>query len=876
MKVLALLAAAALAAAAVAPAAAQPAETKGQPSAAAAAGNLALPTDVVPERYEIRIAPDAERLAFHGHARIALVVRRATDRIVLNAADLAFERASLGGRTDSPRIVLDEAQQTAAFVFDSPLAPGRHLLDIDYTGQIYEQASGLFALDAETGGRKVRDLFTQFENSDARRFAPLWDEPGIKAVFALTVEAPAGAMAVSNMPVAAAAALPDGRTAITFADTPKMSAYLLFLGLGDFERIHRQVGGVDLGVVVRRGEADKGRFALDAASELLGYYDDYFGAPFPLPKLDLVAGPGQSQFFGAMENWGAIFSFDRDLLIDPSSTPAERQNVYATVAHEMAHQWFGDLVTMAWWDDLWLNEGFATWMEDKATDHFHPEWKISLQAMASRERAMRIDASAGSHSVITPIPDVFAAAGAFDAITYQKGQAVIRMLERYVGEDAFRAGIRAYIARYAYGATTTDQLWAELERVSPRPVTQIAHDFTLQPGVPMIRADPGGDGIDLSQARFATEAAQSGGTWLTPVRVATVDGSAEWTGLVSRPHPQAAPVPAARPAVINAGQAGYFRSLYAPSLWARLEPQFGKLPPADQLGLLNDSRALGETGFAPIGDFLALAREASMAQEPVVLSSLAEELAALGAAFPRGRAGEAYRAYARARLAPILARIGWDPRPGEDDNDVSLRSDLIENLGALDDASVVAEARRRFESSSARNDDPSGAVRNAVQTVVARHADPASWEALHDFARRAGSTNERNRLYALLGSTEDPALADRALALALGGEPPATTGPAIIARVGVLYPDKAFDFALAHRAQVEALLEPTSRSIFFVNLARGSRQTAMLRKLAAFARTIPASSRGEAVRADAEVRRRRLFTERRLPEINRWLADHPG
>jgi aminopeptidase N len=852
-----------------------PASAAEAPAPDAAGSHVALPRDVSPERYEIRIAPDAERLSFTGHARIAVVVRQPTDRIVLNAADLSLQHVSLSGIAETPRVALDPEQQTAAFVFSRPLAPGRYQLDIDYSGKIYQQASGLFALDTEVAGRRVRDLFTQFENSDARRFAPTWDEPGAKAVFQLTVEAPAGEMAVSNMPVARTEPLPGGGQAITFADTPKMSSYLLFLAVGDFERIHRQVGATDIGVIVSRGEAAKGRFALDAASELLGYYNDYFGVPFPLPKLDLISGPGQSQFFGAMENWGAIFFFDRDLLIEPTSSPAERQNVYVTVAHEMAHQWFGDLVTMAWWDDLWLNEGFASWMENKATDHFHPDWKMTLQAMESRDHAMRTDAASGTHPVITPIHDVFAAADAFDTITYQKGAAVIRMLEGYMGEDAFRTGIRAYIARNAYGATTTDQLWSELERVSPKPIAQIAHDFTLQAGVPLIQAAQARRSLKLGQSRFATVGSPTTGSWIVPVRVAGLAGGDAQTELVSRARPQLASWPAGTPAVVNAGQDGYFRTLYAPELWSRLEPHFLELAPADQLGLLFDARALGDTGLEPVGDFLALARLAARAEEPVVLSNLAGELALISEAYPDGQ-GEAYRAYARACLSPILARVGWDARPGEGPNVPGLRTDLIEALGDLGDPAATAEARRRFEAAQADPAGLTGALKNAVQAVAARHADAQVWDQLHALARAAHTTTERNRLYRLLGAPEDAALANRALALALSGEPPPTTAPSIIASVAALHPDAAFDFAIAHRREVEALLEPTSRTIFFTGLARFSDAPSMLGKLDAFAATIPASSRGEVVKAQSEVRRRRLFIEQRLPEIDHWLAQHPA
>ncbi len=390
---------------------------------ALAADRVVLPADVVPEHYDIAVVPHSAQLTFEGHVAIDLAVAKTTNTIKLNAADLSFGKVALTGETAAPKVSYDATQETATLTFAAPVTAGHHVLTIDYTGKINQHAAGFFALDYDAAGGKKRALFTQFENSDARRFIPSWDEPGRKATFTLTATVPANEMAVSNMPLAKTDALPGGLARVHFATSPKMSSYLLYFGVGDFERVSKKVNGVDIGVVFKRGDADKAAYALDAAAHILPYYEEYFGVKYPLPKLDLIAGPGQSQFFGAMENWGAIFYFERDLLIDPRiSTQNDRRNVYTVVAHEMAHQWFGDLVTMDWWDGIWLNEGFASWMEVKATDHFHPEWHMWLDALAAKEGAMQVDARGGTHPIITPIHDVLQANEAFDTITYEKGE----------------------------------------------------------------------------------------------------------------------------------------------------------------------------------------------------------------------------------------------------------------------------------------------------------------------------------------------------------------------------------------------------------------------------------------------------------------------
>jgi aminopeptidase N len=852
-------------------------------AAPAAAQRVVLPDDVVPIHYDIAVVPDAAHLTFQGKVRIDILVRRPTPQVVLNDADIVIDHASLSGAEGEPAITYDAAVQTATFSFPHPIKAGRHRMTLDYRGQIYRQASGLFALDYQSPSGPRRALYTQFENSDARRFVPSWDEPARKATFTLTTTVATGEMAVSNMPVASVNVLSGGLQRIRFQQTPPMSSYLLFLASGDFERVSRPVGKVDVGVVVKRGDAANALFALDAAQQILPYYDDYFGKPYPLPKLDLIAGPGTSQFFAAMENWGAIFYFERELLIDPRiSTERDRQRVYITVAHEMAHMWFGDLVTMAWWDDLWLNEGFASWMENKVTDRFHPEWKVWLQELDDKEGAMRTDAGQGAHPIITPINDVLQAGGAFDEITYGKGAAVIRMLEAYVGEENFRAGVRRYIAAHAYANTVTDDLWREIDLVSPgRPITEIAHDFTLQAGVPMVSelsatCIDGHEDLDLRQDRYAIDPGGAAASWRVPVAVAAVGGRPDQTVIVGPATSGALDPPGCGPRILNAGQAGYFRSRYSADGMTALTRDFASLGPDDQLGLINDTRALAYVGDEPMAAFLGLTRRLDASTDPIIWERTAQDLVALDRLYDGLPTQAGFRAFARGVLGPELARIGWDARPGESDNVRLLRGVLLSSLGRLDDPDVVAEAHRRFDEMSRQRSTVPAAIRRTVLTSIAQHADAADWERIHFMAQRAPSELERSELYALLAQADDPALTQRALDLALSGEPPATTVPAMIQAAGIRHPGLALDFTVAHWDRIRPLLEPSYQPSFAPGLVYEASDQALAERLQAFADAhIPANARSDLRKALANIRFLAEVRRSRLPEVDSWLSK-PG
>ena len=858
------------------------------PAAAAAQDTTTqLPRGVVPSHYDIALVPDAGASTFTGRVAVTLNVTAPTATITLNAAELKFDRVTIapatGGAPQTAMVKVDADAQTATFDFGQPLKPGAYRLEMAYTGAIGTQAVGLFALDyAGAGGKQQRALFTQFENSDARRMIPSWDEPNYKATFSLEVTAPAGQMAVSNMPAAKTETLPDGRRRVSFAQTPRMSTYLLFMGLGDFERATAREGATELGVVTRRGAIDQARFALDSSTAILKDYNDYFGVRYPLPKLDNIAGPGQSQFFGAMENWGAIFTFEYDMLLDPAiSTQHDREGVFSTTAHEMAHQWFGDLVTMRWWDDLWLNEGFASWMESRTTARLHPEWNTRLNAIGVREGAMRRDSVAATHPVVQHVATVEQANQAFDEITYAKGESVIRMLEAYVGEDAWRDGVRAYMKAHAYGNTVSDDLWTRMDKAAGKPVTAIAHDFTLQPGIPLIRVgEPAcGNGttkVALTQGEFSRDNPDKKPlAWRVPV-IARIGADGRTASALVAGGKGTISVPGCGAVVINAGQTGYFRTLYAPKQFSQLTQDFAALASIDQIGLLADSAALGMAGLQPAYDHLALAKAAPASADPAVWSAIAGALASLHDRYEGDAARQKrFDAFAIGRLAPVMTQVGWTARPNESASTANLRERLIGTLSALGDANTIAEARRRY---AAMGTDPKAVpapLRKVVTGVVARHADAATWDRLHAAARAEQNPLVRTSLYNMLAAGEDRALAQRALQLALTDEPGATNSASMISTVSFAHPDMAFDFAVAHLAQINARVDASSRSRYLARLAGGSSNPAMVGKLDAYAQAnLAPSARGDVALAIASIKERIKVNAARLPEIDAWLAQN--
>lgn len=845
---------------------------------APALGQGQLPRTVVPVAYDITIRPNAQAMTFTGSETVEVDVKQPTATVVLHAADLNVTEATFDGRRVTPK--LDAKAQTLTITLPQAAGVGRHKLGFSWSGKINESAAGLFAADyVEADGKPARMLQTQFQAPDARRLAPMWDEPAFKAKFRLSAVAPAGQLAVSNMPVASVTKQRDGTQLHRFGETPVMSSYLLFFGLGDLERKTAKAGNVELGIVARRGVGAQGDYSLQATQRLLAFYNDYFGQPYPLPKLDQFAGANTSQSF-AMENWGAIYYAENLLLFDSArATESDRQTIHTVVAHEIAHQWFGNLVTMRWWDDLWLNEGFASWMESKASGVLNPSWEAAAEAVVgAREGAMALDATAATHPIVQRIETVDEMAQAFDRITYLKGQSVIAMLEATLGEAAFRDGIRRYMAKYKYGNTETEQLWAELEAAG-QPVREIARGFTTQPGVPLVRltgarCEGGRTTATLTQGRFGLDAASKTPlTWRVPLVLATLSGGEART-IVSGSAGTPVAVPGCGTLVLNRGKGSYARVQYDDAGHAAIVRDYPRLTLEDRVGTLADDFALAAGGYQSLTRWTAVADRIGVQSSPLEWQTFAGEMATLTNLYDGTPLEARLRALSIAKLGPVLQRVGFEARTDESPLATNLRETLVGRLGVDGDPEVAQRARAYVEALRTNPTAIPPAIREPILRSFAVNATAADWNRLLELARAETNPVARSRFVSLLGASRDQANAKRALELLRADTFSPPQRASLLRAVASQHPELAFDWAVANRQLAESFVESSARAGFITGLGQGSNDPATVGKIQAFV-AADAASRAAADRTLATIAARRETADRLRAGVERWLQSQP-
>ena len=844
-------------------------ETPQDSSAPGGALREVLPDTVVPTHYDLALSPDAAALTFSAKVAITLDVRAATSTVVLNSVELTLAHATVDGGPDAT-VTLEKKTGRAALRFSAPIPKGEHVLTIAYTGKIGRSTLGFFAMDYSSPSGPRRTLATNLEPAYARELLPCWDEPGRKATFTVSIDAPKDEMAISNMPVAEVTPLSGKMQRVRFAESPRMSTYLLFLGVGDFERIHKSVDGVDVGMIVKRGDTPKAAYALEQAVGLLHYYNDYFGVRFPLPKLDLIAAPGEIDG-GSMENWGAIFYSQRHLLFDAArSTESDRRLVFQVVSHEMAHQWFGDLVTMSWWDNLWLNEGFARWMQTFAADDLHPEWETGLLASSIFELGKEADAGASTHPVVQEVLTADQAEQAFDTITYDKGAAIITMMNAYMGRDHFRAGVRRYMQTHSFGNTVDSDLWTLMQQEAGKPILAIEHDFTRQAGVPLVRVTGTAKGVRLQEARFAQDpesfSAEPPRTWRLPLAVRSAGRDTGETLLLKA----TTDVSVLSPVLVNAGQFAYARVLYDGGTFDALAPDIAALKPVDQLGLLNDAFALGTSGYAPANRIVKLPTALPVDANPIVWGRVIALLEELDIHYGDTPARAAFRSFALNLLAPLAARVGPTAAAGEPSNITVLRGSLLVAMSNFDAAAVVERARRNFADSAGT----AAELRTAL-SIVATHADAATFDALLEQARKTSDPLEKQHLFIALADVADPVLARRMTEVALSDQVPAGTAPTLIEALAVRHPDLVWQVVAPRLDDASLSLSKSDRWKMAGDIVRNSADPKRVSDLEAYvARNVPAEARRPFLQTVASIHHNQRLVRQVLPEVDTWIREH--
>src|SRR2546427_8572646 len=635
-----------------------------------------LRADFRPREYALRLEPDLEAGRFRGEVEIAVGLERARQEVVLHAAELKVERAAarLDGGEVAARVRADATDQTVTLRFPRALPAGEARLVLRFAGRLGEHLRGLYAASAE-----VRHYaFSQCEAADARRIFPCFDEPAFKARFRLAVTVPSGLRAVSNSPIEREEEAPGGRT-FHFAPTPPLSTYLFALAVGPLETsAERLLGTVPIRVWHVPGKGHLTELGLEAAAEALRRLEDYFDIPYPYGKLDLVAVPDFEA--GAMENAGAVFFRETLLLLDPATASLnEHKRAGEVIAHELAHMWYGDLVTMAWWDDLWLNEAFATWMAYRVVADWRPEWRMWQGFEHDRSAALGMDALANTHPIYARVRSVAEATENFDAITYEKGAAVVRMIEHYLGPDAFRAGVRLYMRRHREGNTVAADLWRALEEASGKQVARVAQAWIAQPGFPLVTIAPARDGgpaaLGVRQERFFADprvpATRRRGKWPLPLVVKWRGGGGAATGrfLVDKARDRLDLPASAAPAWYfgNADAGGFYRVAHDPVDRAALLADLSTgLTPVERLALAGDQWALVRSGRAPIESFLEVADALGEETDYDVLDGIAGPLDLIDeqVAEPGGAVQAGFRAWIARRFGPQLERLRWEAAPG--------------------------------------------------------------------------------------------------------------------------------------------------------------------------------------------------------------------
>ncbi|XP_040185729.1 puromycin-sensitive aminopeptidase [Rana temporaria] len=750
-----------------------------------------LPADVRPVNYGLCLKPDLIDFTFEGKLEATVEVENPTNQIVMNCADIDIISASYAPEGDeeihATGFNYQNEDEKVTLSFPSTLQKGTGMLKIDFVGELNDKMKGFYRSKYNTASGEVRyAAVTQFEATDARRAFPCWDEPAIKATFDVILIVPKDRVALSNMNLIERKAYPDDNNLVEvkFARTPIMSTYLVAFVVGEYDFVEaRSSDGVLVRVYTPVGKAEQGKFALEVAAKTLPFYKDYFNVPYPLPKIDLIAIADFAA--GAMENWGLVTYRETALLIDPkNSCSSSRQWVALVVGHELAHQWFGNLVTMEWWTHLWLNEGFASWIEYLCVDHCFPEYDIWTQFVsADYTRAQELDALDNSHPIEVSVGHPSEVDEIFDAISYSKGASVIRMLHDYIGDEDFRKGMNQYLIKFQEKNAATEDLWESLEQASGKPIAAVMSTWTKQMGFPLIyvESEQKEDSriLTLSQKKFCASGPYHGEEspqWMVPISICTSESpaSAKLRLLMDKPEMTVVleGVTSDQWVKLNPGTVGFYRTQYSPSMLESLLPGIRdlSLQPVDRLGLQNDLFFMARSGIISTVEVLKVME--AFVNEPnyTVWSDLSCNLGILSTLLSHTEFHEEIQGFIRDVFSPIGQRLCWDPKPGEGHLDALLRGLVLGKLGKAGDKPTLEEARRRFKDHVEGKNTLSADLRSPVYVTVLKHGDSSTLDTMLKLHKQADMQEEKNRIERVLGAICSPDLIQKVLSFSLSEE----------------------------------------------------------------------------------------------------------
>ncbi len=719
------------------------------------------PTDI---NYDLSFEPDLETFTFVGKEIISAVITKPTNTITIHAAELKIKKCQVESRNKSitTKFTLDSKNETLTIKLASTVSGPLKLL-IDFDGVLNDRLVGFYRSQYKDKSGKTKYLATtQFEAADARRAFPCWDEPAAKATFDISILTEPNHSAISNTNQTSQKKF--GKKILhKFARTPIMSTYLVYLAVGEFEYLTTKSGKVVMRIVTTKGNSKKGKFALDLCKKLVRSYEDYFGIKYPLPKLDLIAVPDFAS--GAMENWGAITFRETILLFDEKTSSTQtKQFIAEVVSHELAHQWFGNLVTMKWWNDLWLNESFATFMATKFVDKFYPEWKLWDQFLEdTMNTAMSLDALHSSHPIDVKVNSPSEIREIFDAISYDKGGCVLKMLESFVTEKNFRAGLRVYLKKFSYKNAEGNDLWDEIGKAAKMPVRSMVNSWLKQTGFPLVDVQKQGSKLVLSQKRFVME--QKGtqkGIWEIPI-VISHDGKT--TSKILKKKQEAIPTKSNQ-ILVNPQRSGFYRIKYSEELMYELKETIRQksISNIDRWAIQNDLFALCISGDGLAKDYLDFTSSYENESDYLTQSNVSGNLYALYHRTIDETYNSQIKQIAHTYFRKMFETLGWDAQKDEPHTNALLRSYVIAALGKMDDEEILAEANNRFVQYLKNPNSLSPDIQDAVFSLVA-WSGKISYEKLLNLYKSAQSQEQKIRFLGALSSFKDPKLLLKTLEL---------------------------------------------------------------------------------------------------------------